>query len=86
MNGYSKSPQTSYLNDEARYRIDFARSHEGKGQLRLYQVSIKDSSFSGNGKLGGSLPIQPHFSLGRFHILGFPGESGVENGWEERGI
>lgn len=51
MNGYSKPSQTSYLNDEARYRIDFARSHEGKGQLRLYQAVSIFSDFQAKAEL-----------------------------------
>ncbi|KAI9698120.1 MAG: hypothetical protein M1836_004122 [Candelina mexicana] len=55
--GYSQPPRSSYLDDEAKYRVDFARSHEGKGQFRLYQAVSIFSDFQRKAELkmmGGS--------------------------------
>lgn len=39
-NGYGHQQRRTYIDDEAKYRVEFAASENGKGQFRLYQVKF----------------------------------------------
>jgi hypothetical protein len=72
-NGYGHQQRRTYMDDEAKYRVEFAASDCGKGQFRLYQVSFSSPNmcrfmFTSN-----------DVQKGRCHFLGFPKQGRAED-------
>jgi len=50
-NGYGHQQRRTYIDDEAKYRVEFAASENGKGQFRLYQAIAIFSDFQNKAEL-----------------------------------